>query len=481
VTADPDAEVRARVAWNLVAEPGDPTAGAVVAALGPAPALAWARWAVGVPAVDALDRLRALTRAADVDPTPPRAVPAAAPTVGPSVGPSVGPAAARPSTARPSTTHPSTARPSARPAAGTGTGPVPVQDGLWPARWPDGIARVLARAVPRWAPRIAHLDPERALAELVRVGGTLLVPGRPGWPRRLDDLGVQAPLCLWVRGDPRFDVVTERSVAVVGARASTAYGERVAADLGSGLADRGVTVVSGGAFGIDVAAHRGALAAGGVTLALLAGGIDRPSPAGNLDLLERLADGGGALVAECPPGTVPSRARFLQRNRLIAAVAGATVVVEAAWRSGALSTAARAAELLRPLGAVPGPVTSMASAGCHRLLRDGAAVCVTDAAEVVELLGPPDGDRAGPAGPAAERTPPRTAHPADPTDRADSLASRVLDALPARRGIGVEAVARRAGLSEREAGAQLGLLELAGSARRVEGRWSVAPPRARPR
>lgn len=261
---------------------------------------------------------------------------------------------------------------------------------------------------------------------------------------------------------------------MVGARAATAYGEHVAADLGSGLADRGVTVVSGGAFGIDVAAHRGALAADGVTVALLAGGIDRPSPAGNLDLLERLADGGGALVAECPPGTVPSRSRFLQRNRLIAAVAGATVVVEAAWRSGALSTAARAGELLRPLGAVPGPVTSMASAGCHRLLRDGAAVCVTDAGEVVELLDPPDG-APGPAdGSATDRTAGRGRRPdGDPTDRADSLASRVLDALPARRGIAVETVARRAGLSEREVGAELGLLELAGAVRRVDGRWSA--------
>jgi DNA processing protein len=450
VTATSDAELGARVAWNLVAEPGDPTAGAVVAALGPAPALAWARWAVGVPAADALERLRVLTRAADG-------------------GRSASPLAASPAGWSAS----STARPAA--AAARGTGAAPVQDGLWPVAWPDRIARVLARALPRWAPRIADLDPDRALAELARVGGALLVPGRPGWPRRLDDLGVQAPLCLWVRGDARLDALTERSVAVVGARAATAYGEHVAADLGSGLADRGVTVVSGGAFGIDVAAHRGALAADGLTVALLAGGIDRPSPAGNLDVLERLADEGGALVAECPPGTVPSRSRFLQRNRLIAAVAGATVVVEAAWRSGALSTAAHAGELLRPLGAVPGPVTSMASAGCHRLLRDGAAVCVTDAGEVVELLDPPDGDPAGTDGPETDRIPDRGRRPdGDPTDRADSLASRVLDALPARRGIGVEAVARRAGLSEREVDAELGLLELAGAVRRVEGRWSVA-------
>lgn len=417
-----EAEVRARVAWSLVAEPGDATAGAVVAALGAPRALAWARWAVDVPAGDALERLRALVRAGSSERHP---------------GPAVPP-----------------------------PGPAAAQEGLWPVPWPDGTARVLARAVPRWAPRLTDLDPDRALAAVERVGGTVLVPGEAGWPRAVDDLGVQAPLCLWVRGDPGLEHLAERSVAVVGARAATAYGERVAADLGTGLADRAVTVVSGGAFGIDVATHRGALAADGTTVALLAGGIDRPSPAGNLDVLERLAVQGGALVAECPPGTVPSRSRFLQRNRLIAALAGATVVVEAAWRSGALSTAARAAELLRPLGAVPGPVTSMASAGCHRLLRGGAAVCVTDADEVVELLGAPGSG-------AATRRAARDDRAA-PADRADSLASRVLDALPARRGSCVEDVARRAGLSVREVAAELGLLELAGAVLRADGRWSRA-------
>lgn len=442
-----DAEVQARAAWSLVAEPGDAAAGAVVAALGAQRALAWVQWAVGVPPADALRRLRALTRAVDEeDPIRTRA------------------------------DAPGTASAAASAAASGSGAPAPVQDGLWPDAWHEGAARVLTRAIPRWAPRLAGLAPGRALADLARLGGTLLVPGRPGWPERLDDLGTAAPLCLWVRGGPRLGVVTRRSVAVVGARAATAYGERVAADLGAGLADRDVTVVSGGAFGIDVAAHRGVLAVDGVTVALLAGGVDRPSPAGNLDVLERLVDAGGALVAECPPGTVPSRARFLQRNRLIAALAGATVVVEAAWRSGALSTAARATELLRPLGAVPGPVTSMASAGCHRLLRDGAAVCVTDASEVVELLG----DReAGAPGEVRADDHPGSARSLVADDRADSLAARVLDALPAHRGVGVEAVARRAGLAEREVVAELGLLELRGAARRTGTGWCRAPSRGR--
>jgi DNA protecting protein DprA len=235
------------------------------------------------------------------------------------------------------------------------------------------------------------LAPRRALDAADRIGCRLLVPGDPGWPTVLDDLDATAPLCLWVRGPADLHALSARSVALVGARAATPYGEHVAADLAAGIAEAGGLVVSGGAYGIDVAAHRGALSAGGITVALLAGGVDRTYPAGNRDLLESLAREHGAVVAECPPGTAPVRSRFLLRNRLIAALAGATVVVEAAWRSGALSTAAHAGALLRPLGAVPGPVTSMASVGCHRPLRDGAAVCVTSTADVLELIGPPGG------------------------------------------------------------------------------------------
>jgi DNA processing protein len=261
--------------------------------------------------------------------------------------------------------------------------------------------RVLGRALARWAPRLADLDPGRVLDRADRLDARVVVPGDAEWPTGLDDLGGSAPLCLWVRGPVDLAAAVRRSVALVGARAATAYGEHVAADLAAGLAEAGCTVVSGGAYGIDVAAHRGALAVGGPTIALLAGGVDRTYPAGNHTLLESLAREHGAVVAECPPGTAPVRARFLLRNRLIAALSGATVVVEAAWRSGALSTATHAAALLRPLGAVPGPVTSMASAGCHRLIRDGAAVCVTGTPDVLELVGPrppTDGARQG-AGP----------------------------------------------------------------------------------
>ncbi|MFS0702117.1 DNA-processing protein DprA [Cellulomonas sp. 179-A 4D5 NHS] len=314
------------------------------------------------------------------------------------------------------------------------------------------LRRRLGAALARWAPRLAVLEPAREIEHVHRLGGRFLYPGAPGWPTGLDDLGAAAPLGLWLRGAPEPDRLLARSVALVGARASTAYGERVAADLADGLAAAGVCVVSGGAYGIDAAAHRGALTGGGPTVALLAGGVDRAYPAGNAALLERVLEQGGSVVSEVPPGGVPSRSRFLMRNRLIAAVSRATVVVEAAWRSGALSTAHHAAALLRPLGAVPGPVTSMASAGCHRLLREGSAICVTDVAEVLEL--------AGPLGPAREDRPEDTR----PHDGLDWLADRVLDALSLRSAADVDALARRAGLSPADVRGALGTLELAGLA-----------------
>jgi DNA processing protein len=296
----------------------------------------------------------------------------------------------------------------------------------------------------------------------------VLHPGLQGWPSGLDDLGPAAPPCLWVRGEAQLDVPLERSVAVVGARASTAYGNHVAGELAAGLGARGVVVVSGGAYGIDAAAHRGALAADGLTVVLLAGGVDRPYPAGNAELLGRIVRGGGAVVSEVPPGSVPSRTRFLQRNRLIAAAARGTVVVEAAWRSGALNTATHANALLRPVGAVPGPVTSMASAGCHRLMRDGGAVCVTDADDVLDLIGAMGSDLAP-----DRRAPDGTA---DGLDRASRL---LLDALPMRSAARPESLARTAGLSATEVRGALGTLEILGLAVREGSGWRKGNPESR--
>lgn len=331
---------------------------------------------------------------------------------------------------------------------------------------PDVRARI-ARAVARWSGRLPDVDAARSGDQLARLGGVLLVPTDPRWPDGLTDLGAEGPFCLWVRGEPDLRAVLTRSVAVVGSRASTTYGERVAFDLADGPTGRGVCVVSGGAYGIDAAAHRGAVARDGATVVVLAGGVDRAYPAGNARLLEAVVGAGGALVAEVPPQSLPTKSRFLQRNRLIAAAGKATVVVEAAWRSGAMSTAHHAARLLRPVGAVPGPVTSAASAGCHRLLRDGVAVCVTDADEVGELAGL-TGSAATPGEEAADAGAVRA------TDHLDPVARRVLDALPRRSAVEVERVAAAAGISRVEAGAALGILELDGWAVRRGNGWLLS-------
>ncbi|MDT5147373.1 MAG: processing protein, partial [Mycobacterium sp.] len=227
---------------------------------------------------------------------------------------------------------------------------------------------------------------------LARRGGRLITPDSDEWPTlAFAAFGGAAksrggaPLVLWALGSSRLAEVAERSAALVGTRASTAYGEHMAADLAAGLVERDVAVVSGGAYGIDGAAHRAALEAEGVTVAALAGGIDVPYPAGHSTLLHRIGQH-GLLFTEYPPGVRPARHRFLTRNRLVAAVSGAAVVVEAGLRSGAANTAAWARSLGRVVGAVPGPVTSSASAGCHALLRTGAEL-VTRADDIVELVG----------------------------------------------------------------------------------------------
>ncbi|MEZ0448644.1 DNA-processing protein DprA [Cellulomonas sp. ICMP 17802] len=357
--------------------------------------------------------------------------------------------------------------------AGDGLDLGPLEDG----RGPLGPAQVAAigRAVARWSVRLPDCDPQRDLDRLDRIGGAVLVPGDPRWPAPLDDLGVEAPFCVWVRGDLDLATASARSVSIVGSRAATSYGERVAFDLADGITVAGGCVVSGGAYGIDAAAHRGAVARGGPTLVFLAGGVDRAYPAGNARLLESVVAAGGALASEVPPASLPTKSRFLQRNRLIAAAGRATVVVEAAWRSGAMSTAHHAARLLRPVGAVPGPVTSMASAGCHRLLREGVAVCVTDAAELRELAALTSEDLA--AAVRAERA--ADARAAHPRDGLDPLAARVLDAMPRRVPAELERVASVAGVSVAEARGSLGLLELDGWVIRRSGGW-LAVNRATP-
>ena len=314
----------------------------------------------------------------------------------------------------------------------------------------------------RFGARLVGLDVDRDLDRAAAIGARLLVPGDSDWPTAVDDLPVP-PVALWAQGPLAAADVCGRSVAIVGARAATAYGESVTGELAAGLARRGYAVVSGAAFGIDAAAHRGALAVHAPTVAVLAGGLDRPYPVAHVRLLEEIARV-GAVISEAPPGAAPMKQRFLQRNRLIAAMTQGTVVVEAGLRSGSRNTAGTAAELCRVVMAVPGPVTSMSSAGCHEMIRSGMAVLVTDADEIAELLGPIGTDLA-PERRGVERL----------GDGLDDVSLRVLDALPVRNGSPVERLARVSGLGERDVRAALGRLELGGIARRDAAGWRRGP------
>ncbi len=309
---------------------------------------------------------------------------------------------------------------------------------------------------------------------LARRGGRLITPDDDEWPMlAFAAFGGEAvaarpqgrpPLVLWAKGPARLDETAQRAAAVVGTRAATSYGEQVAADLAAGLAEQEVAVVSGGAYGIDGAAHRAALAVEGVTVAVLAGGLDIPYPAGHSGLLHRIG-GNGLLVTEYPPEVRPARHRFLTRNRLVAAFAGAAVVVEAGLRSGAANTAAWARVLGRVVGAVPGPVTSSASTGCHALLRAGAEV-VTRAADVVELVG-----RVGELAPDQPR-------PATPLDGLSDAERQVYEALPGRGVATVDEIAVAAALEPARILAPLAMLELAGLAERDDGRWRIVRNRS---
>ncbi|MCA1782763.1 MAG: DNA-processing protein DprA [Dermatophilaceae bacterium] len=284
-----------------------------------------------------------------------------------------------------------------------------------------------------------------------QIEACVVIPSDATWPLQLRDLEVP-PLCLWMLGPADLAEASERSVAIVGARSATAYGAQVAADLAVGLCQRGFAIVSGAAFGIDAAAHRGALAVGGVTVAVLAGGIDRLYPASHTQLLREIGRT-GAVVTEQPPGVAPIGSRFLGRNRIIAALANGTVVVEASLRSGSLNTAGHALKIHRPVGAVPGPVTSMQSAGCHAFVRDHGATIVTDAAEVADLVGRIGLDLAP-----VKRGVVRPSDDLDPADRA------LFEVLPLRSFADIADLARAASLSERAVRAGLGRLEMRGDA-----------------
>lgn len=311
-----------------------------------------------------------------------------------------------------------------------------------------------------YAMRAARADPGADLAAAGRAGARFVCPGDTEWPGQLDDLGLQRPYGLWVRGRPSLRLWALRSVAVVGARACTDYGAHMAARLGDGLARSGWVVVSGAAYGVDGVVQRSTLRAGGATIGVVASGVDVPYPPGNAELIGEIAER-GLLIGELPPGDHPTRSRFVLRNRVIAALTRGTVVVEARYRSGSLVTARRAAELGRVTMGVPGPCTSGLSEGVHELLR-GEAVVVTDAAEVIEMVGEIGTDLA-----------PRRRGPVLPRDLLDRAAARVLEALPGQGDAGEEEIARAAGASRDDTLGRLYELQALGFVERDDGRWKL--------
>lgn len=404
-------EVFARAAWSGIAEPGDGTAGLLVASVGARAALSavldsWTPLRIGALVRDALTEQAA--------------------------GPDIVFAASSTSD-----TTDADANSSAE------------------------LEQALDLGLQRWRPRLNSGDVIRSLQQAARMQARLLLATDSLWPCSIDDLEQHAPLALWWRGVPGALAALPNSIALVGARAATGYGEHIAMEASAGLVDRGFAVVSGAAYGIDGMAHRAALASEGMTVAFLAGGVDRFYPSGHDSLLTRIV-ASGAVVSELPCGAAPTKWRFLQRNRLIAAASAATVVLEAGWRSGSLNTAGHASALGRPLGAVPGPVTSPTSAGCHRLIREFAAVCVTNPTEMAELVGerslqvPLEFADADPGpGPI-----PRTS---------DQV--RVFDALSGRAPRTVADLSRRAGLSSAAVRGALGGLDLDGAAQEREAGW----------
>lgn len=327
----------------------------------------------------------------------------------------------------------------------------------------DLTAAEVDAALARWSPRLKSGVAVVALRAAVGHSVKLVLPTDAAWPPGMDDLGPHAPIALWLRGNQSTLARSNPGIALVGARAATGYGEHVTMEASAGLVDRGYTIVSGAAYGIDGMAHRAALASNGQTIAFLAGGVDRFYPSGHDALLTRIVEA-GAVVSELPCGSPPTKWRFLQRNRLIAAASQATVVLEAGWRSGSLNTAGHAATLGRPIGAVPGPVTSAASVGCHRLIREFDAILVTNAAEMAELapLDSASGEQ--------EKVDATGSH------GAGSALTRVIDALSTRSPRSAEDVAARAGLSVADVQGQLGTLQVMGGVVESDRGWTAKKP-----
>lgn len=330
--------------------------------------------------------------------------------------------------------------------------------GQSPARGRVAMASAAGRSLARWRSRLSEVPPPGRLALWEQAGYRLVGPGEPEWPSQLDDLGDARPVVLWLRGDADLRFACLRSVAMVGSRAATAYGSHVATELAADLASCGWTIVSGGAYGIDACAHRGALMTGGQTAAVLASGLNFAYPKGHDELFTEICRH-GVMVSECPPDRAPNRPGFLVRNRVIAALSRGTIVVEAALRSGAINTAKHARELSRPVMAVPGPITSEQSAGCHDLIREWDATCVTSAREVFEMVAPLGAAEAEPV------------HELGEPAGLDPVTGAVLQAVSRRSGRGPATIATLAGVDLDTALRCLGLLAAAGHIERCDQGW----------
>lgn len=324
----------------------------------------------------------------------------------------------------------------------------------------DGRLERLARGV----------DGAAVLTAAAAKGIRFVCPGDEGWPSQLDclwetldtDDDVPPPFGLYLRGGASLADTTEQAVTVVGSRAATRYGERVSADLGADLAMLGWAVVSGGAYGIDAASHRGCLAMDGTTVAVLACGADSAYPRPHKELLDRIAEH-GLVVSELPPGSRPSRSRFLARNRIIAGLSAGTVVVEAALRSGAQNTAKWADSLSRPVMAVPGPVTSALSEGCHSLIRRGSTL-VCSAGEIIDAVGTFGADAL-----------PLSSSPNRPLDSVSSAARDVFEGMPpAPTAATQNSIAAKTGLLPNVVASALDELVAAGLATEGLDGWRIA-------
>lgn len=326
--------------------------------------------------------------------------------------------------------------------------------------------------------RLAEITPERVLHEAAAEGIRFLIPTDPEWPQRLNDLAFPAelherggvPVGLWVRGPLNLAQTSQDSVAIVGARSATTYGAETATELGFQLGSAGYGIISGAAFGIDQAAHRGALAAEAPTIAVLACGVDQYYPRAHQNLLQYIG-AHGLVVSETPPGGVPLKIRFLSRNRLIAALSQGTVVVEAAVRSGALTTANWADRLSRVVMGVPGPITSATSQGVHQMLRSRGAILVTRAVEVQEALAPMGQQLALPL-----------PSPGRSRDALMRVLQEVLDGVPVKRGADTDTIARTVSRTTAEVAQSLTALQAAGLVEQLGGTthsnkalWRLAP------